>query len=228
MFSNSNKATISNHHLGDPYNPTIMNKSVNLKRLLLITGVIMALFLLVKESGTAQTVVKQNSEQAVPQIKEYKCTPCGCSEDDTIVHEPGKCKKCGMALINIHDPNEGLNYTNLTAQEVCKLIETNPELILLDVRSTAEFNSKTSPLGRFKKAINIPIMEINNRIAELEIYKDKEILVYCSISARSPRVSKILADSGYKKIRNLMGGLNNWHQQSSSELPCQASAIQKF
>ena len=62
---------------------------------------------------------------------------------------------------------------------------------------------------------------------ELEAYKDKEILVHCSISARSPRVSKILADHGFNKIRNLMGGLNFWNRTDPSALPCKNELLVK-
>ena len=201
------------------------NPKTGIRSFGLAIGIIIGLLLLSTQIGKAQTVVPKDESKL--EIKEYKCTPCGCSQDDVIVHEGGKCKTCGMALINIHDPNEGLNYTNLTAQQVCDLIGSNPKLLLLDVRSKAEFASTTSPLGRFKNAINIPITEIEGRIDELKNYKEKEILVYCSISARSPRVSKILADNGYTKIRNLMDGLNGWHKENTSNLPCQKSAIEK-
>ena len=196
-----------------------------MKQLILALGIITGLLILSTQSSLAQTVVGE--DKSVAKIKEYKCTPCGCSQDNVIVHEGGKCKTCGMALININDPNEGLNYTNLSAKQVCELIASNPKLLLLDVRSEAEYNSKTSPLGRFKNALNIPITEIEGRINELKDYKDKEILVYCSISARSPRVSQILADNGYSKIRNLMGGLKGWHKETSSNLPCQKTVIEK-
>lgn len=182
------------------------------KRLMLTAGILLALLLLLTHAAQAQEAKKGEPE--------YKCTPCGCSADDTLVHGPGNCKSCGMSLINVNNPSEGLNYQNVTANQACSLIDANPEVVLLDVRSKAEFEGTASRLGRFKNAINIPITEINQRLDELEKYKDKEILVHCSISARSPRVSKILADNGFTKIRNLMGGLNNWNQTAESALPC--------
>ncbi len=121
--------------------------------------------------------------------------------------------------------SEGLNYTNITAQELCGIIDKNKDLVFLDVRSTGEYNQVTSQIGRFENAINIPINEVRERIDELEAYKEKEIIVYCSISARSPRVSKILADNGFEEIRNLMGGLNLWNQFDPTELPCKDKVV---
>lgn len=187
-------------------------KTQSIRAILLVIGVILALLIFTVSSARAQT---QNQA-----LKEYKCTPCGCSEDNVIVHEPGNCKKCGMALFNIHDPNEGLNYVNLAESQVCELISAKPQTLLLDVRSKGEFEQKTSQIGRLKSSINIPITEINDRLKELEAYKDKEILVHCSIGARSPRVSKILADNGFMKVKNLMGGLRAWNLTNPDEVPC--------
>ncbi len=184
----------------------------NLKSLMIITGVLLALLLLLTQAGNAQTA--NNTEPT------YKCSPCGCEDDDKLVHGPGNCQTCGMRLINTLNPNEGLNYTNITASQLCNIIAANPDLLLLDVRSKPEFEGRVSQLGHLKNAINIPITEIGKRLAELEAYKDKEILVHCSISARSPSVSKILADNGFTRVRNLMGGLNLWNNTPEAELPC--------
>lgn len=186
---------------------------------MIATGVLLALLVMLMHKAQAQ-----EAKAAEPH---YKCSPCGCTDDDKLVHGPGNCQTCGMELINILNPSEGLNYTNITAGQLCNLIQANPDLVLLDVRSKPEFEGKASHLGHFKNAINIPISEISERIAELEPYKDKEILVHCSISARSPRVSKILADNGFTKIRNLMGGLSAWNRTDAAELPCKLELLEK-
>lgn len=125
-----------------------------------------------------------------------------------------------MTLFNIHNPNEGLKYVNIAGIQVCDLISNKPETLLLDVRSKGEFEQKTTQIGRLKSSINIPITEIQDRLKELEAYKDKVILVHCSIGARSPRVSKILADNGFTKVKNLTGGLRAWNLINQKEVPC--------
>lgn len=182
----------------------------SVKNLVIVIGVVMATLLM----------CNQLSAQSTEEKAAYKCTPCGCSQDHLIVHEPGNCSNCGMKLININNPSEGLKYTNIFNDQACDLIANTEELLILDVRSEGEFSQRTSQIGRFKKAINIPITEIENRLSELENHKGKPILVYCSISARSPRVSQILADRGFSKIYNLMGGLNAWNSATAEALPC--------
>lgn len=42
------------------------------------------------------------------------------------------------------------------------------------------------------------------------IPKDAEIIVYCSIGARSQEIGKRLKKAGYSNVYNLYGGLFNW------------------
>ena len=95
---------------------------------------------------------------------------------------------------------------------MCSLNEKN--VVFLDVRTMAEFNG-TAPdkFGAIKNAINIPVQELESRMSELEKYKDKEIIVYCSHSHRSPRASYMLTQNGFKKVTNMLGGMSVWKEQ---------------
>lgn len=46
-----------------------------------------------------------------------------------------------------------------------------------------------------------------------KIPKDAEIIVYCSIGARSQEIGHRLKDAGYSKVSNLYGGLFYWANQ---------------
>jgi len=82
-------------------------------------------------------------------------------------------------------------------------------VILLDVRTKDEFDGNIEPkLGRLKNAINLPIQELEAKIELLAGYKDKEIIVYCSRSHRSPMASYILTQNGFKKVTNMAGGMS--------------------
>jgi rhodanese-related sulfurtransferase len=80
---------------------------------------------------------------------------------------------------------------------------------LLDVRSKREFEEKATPnYGTLRNAISIPIQQMDKRINELNAYKNKEIIVYCSHSQRSSRVSYQLTQNGFNKVTNMQGGLS--------------------
>jgi rhodanese-related sulfurtransferase len=94
---------------------------------------------------------------------------------------------------------------------MCALKEKS--VVFLDVRTPAEFNGTAEDkFGAIKNAINIPVQELESRINELEKYKDKEIIVYCSHSHRSPRASYMLTQRGFKKVTNMLGGMSVWKE----------------
>lgn len=99
-------------------------------------------------------------------------------------------------------------FRSIQPSEVCNYIEKHPGVVLLDVRTTGEFDGSTDNYGTLKNAINIPIQELPGRIAELNEFKDKEIIVYCSHSMRSPRASHFLTQNGFKNVVNMEGGMS--------------------
>jgi rhodanese-related sulfurtransferase len=99
-------------------------------------------------------------------------------------------------------------FNRIEPDALCSYVASHPGVILLDVRSKREFEGKSTPdYGTLKNAINIPIQEMDKRITELDAYKNKEIIVYCSHSQRSSRVSYQLTQNGFTKVTNMQGGL---------------------
>lgn len=136
---------------------------------------------------------------------EYSCTPCGQSCDKEVYSAGGICSHCHMPLVK----KSTINFKTIEPSEICNYISRNPKVILLDVRTKDEFDGKVEPrLGKLKNAINLPIQELEAKIAMLSVYKDKEIIVYCSRSLRSPRASYILSQNGFKKVTNMAGGMS--------------------
>jgi rhodanese-related sulfurtransferase/predicted RNA-binding Zn-ribbon protein involved in translation (DUF1610 family) len=148
---------------------------------------------------------------ALAQTKEYVCSPCGLACDNVVHTKPGTCPSCHMALVE----KKGVKFENLSADEFCKRITSRT--ILLDVRTPAEFKGDAATsYGHFKNAININVEELEKRMAELEKYKDREILVYCSHSRRSPRAAIMLTDHGFKNVKNLAGGVSTLHAKGNA------------
>jgi len=134
----------------------------------------------------------------------YQCMPCGRDCDKPVYTKPGTCSHCNMQLVKKSD----VMFRTIQPSEVCSYIEKHPGIVLLDVRTSGEFDGKTDNYGTLKNAINIPIQELQGRIAELDDFKDKEIIVYCSHSRRSPRASHFLTQNGFKNVVNMDGGMS--------------------
>jgi rhodanese-related sulfurtransferase/DNA-directed RNA polymerase subunit RPC12/RpoP len=142
----------------------------------------------------------------------YVCIPCGNGCDTIALSGPGACAHCNMELVK----KETIVHDNILPQDLClhitKLGKKN--FILLDVRTPDEFNGKAEEkFGSLQHAINIPVQELQERMKELNAYKNKEIIVYCSHSHRSPRASYMLTQNGFTKVTNLQYGMHVWKQE---------------
>ncbi|HEY5969443.1 MAG TPA: rhodanese-like domain-containing protein [Chitinophagaceae bacterium] len=148
----------------------------------------------------------KNKENSIAIV--YTCIPCGSGCDSAVYDKPGTCSHCNMKLVD----KTTIVHKDIEPGKVCSLDEKN--IVFLDVRTAPEFNGTAKDkFGAIKNAINIPVQELESRMSELEKYKDKEIIVYCSHSRRSPRASYMLTQNGFKKVTNMLGGMSVWKEQ---------------
>jgi len=148
----------------------------------------------------------KNKESSIAIV--YTCLPCGADCDSMTYDKPGTCSHCNMKLVD----RSTIVHKNIQPDKMCSLNEK--DVVFLDVRTPAEFNGTAEDkFGAIKNAINIPVQDLEKRMNELEKYKDKEIIVYCSHSHRSPRASYMLTQNGFKKVTNMLGGMSVWKDQ---------------
>ena len=93
--------------------------------------------------------------------------------------------------------------TSLTMSEFKEKLKSGKDFVVLDVRTPEEL---VGPLGRIESAINIPIQVLDQRISELEKYKEKEILVICRTQNRSAVAVDYLNKKGFNS-KNVLGGM---------------------
>jgi len=96
------------------------------------------------------------------------------------------------------------NYTEVTADEAVDLLN-NVAPFILDVRTPPEYQE-----AHIEGSTLLPIQQLQARISELESKKHEDIFIYCATGNRSTVASKILADSGFKRIYNLRYGIYDW------------------
>ena len=90
-------------------------------------------------------------------------------------------------------PSEGLNIYN------------NQTHLFLDVRTKDENSDNAIP-----NSLLIPLQDLNDRINELEDYKNKSIIVYCASGSRSANATTFLRRFGFK-AQNLEVGMFSWN-----------------
>ena len=76
--------------------------------------------------------------------------------------------------------------------------------IIIDVRNRKEYSE-----GHIINSINIPVYEINKKIYNIILQKDKMILLYCQTGERGIEAAIKLQNMGYNNVYNLRGGLDN-------------------
>lgn len=115
-------------------------------------------------------------------------------------------------------------YKTIFASDLCQFAKKNPGLVLIDVRSAGEYHDTSQynslNMGHLKGAVNIEIDSIMKNISLLSAYKNKPIVLYCSHSQRSRRVSKLLSENGFTEFYNLNGGMSRINQMTEKEFPC--------
>lgn len=98
----------------------------------------------------------------------------------------------------------GKAWRDLQAAPALVLWEQTPDLFVLDVRTEAEWAN-----GHIPRATLVPLDELEDRLRELP-GKDARMLVHCAAGGRSLQACQILADKGYTRLLNLVGGMHAW------------------
>lgn len=94
-------------------------------------------------------------------------------------------------------------YTVVTVIEAKTMIDSNPSLVVLDVRNQSEYVTM-----HVRNAVLIPLFELNSSLDQLN--PNDEILVYCLAGARSTTASEILVANGFLHIYLMAGGITAW------------------
>jgi adenylyltransferase/sulfurtransferase len=86
------------------------------------------------------------------------------------------------------------------------------DLQLIDVREPHELE-----ISRIPEARLIPLGSLASRMHELD--SAKEIVLFCKTGSRSARALELLAGAGFRKLKNLRGGINAWAEVVEPQLP---------
>jgi rhodanese-related sulfurtransferase len=76
-------------------------------------------------------------------------------------------------------------------------------LVFLDVRTPEEFAS-----GHVPGAVNIPVRQLEGRLAELG--KGDRLIVYCEQGPRARAAAQTLSQAGYTDVSHLTGDMAGW------------------
>lgn len=98
--------------------------------------------------------------------------------------------------------------TPISADELLVFITNKSPVLILDVRTTGEYDS-----GHIPGALNIEHTELYSEASRLESYKDRPIVVHCEHGTRAYQAEMLLIDKGYPDIRHLEGDMAEWRSR---------------
>ena len=81
--------------------------------------------------------------------------------------------------------------------------------VLIDVRERSELMGE---LGHLPGILHIPVDELKGRLAELEPYREKEIVTICRRGGRSHTAAQMLQQAGFRHVHFLEGGMTAWKE----------------
>lgn len=102
--------------------------------------------------------------------------------------------------------------TELSVVELARLRETAVAPQIVDVREPWEWS-----LAHLEGVRRIPLRELSRRLAELD--PRAETVTLCHHGIRSARAAAILREAGFKRVRNLRGGIDAWAREVDASVP---------
>ncbi len=97
---------------------------------------------------------------------------------------------------------------DITAIELKERLDKGEMVHLIDVREEHEYEEAN--LG----GILIPLGSLPDRVAELEDWKNEEIIIHCRSGKRSETAKNHLISQGFTNVRNMLGGIIAYHELS--------------
>ena len=93
--------------------------------------------------------------------------------------------------------------------EVTELKAQAAEMLILDVRSEKEFSGEQ---GHIHKALNIPVDQLTERVAELDEYRERPIAIVCRTDVRSAKAATLLGKQGFAELHVVRNGMTGWNE----------------
>jgi molybdopterin/thiamine biosynthesis adenylyltransferase/rhodanese-related sulfurtransferase len=141
--------------------------------------------------------------------KNPKCKVCGPNPEITELIDYEQF--CGMPIRDHEEGAVGGGW-DITAPELAERMQEGNHLRLLDVREPHELQ-----ISHIEGATLIPLGQLAARLSELD--SAEEMVVFCKSGTRSARALELLVSAGFRKVKNLKGGINAWAEKVDHNLP---------
>jgi adenylyltransferase/sulfurtransferase len=140
--------------------------------------------------------------------KNPECPVCGANR--TIHKLIDYQEFCGIRGVEQVEQTKGI--PEIAPAELKRELESGKDVFILDVREPHEFK-----ICRIPNSTLIPLGDLPKRVNELDSARD--IVVHCKMGGRSAKAVDFLQKAGFRKVRNLKGGITAWSDQVDPSVP---------
>jgi len=112
-----------------------------------------------------------------------------------------------ISMLGCNAAKASTDTLELISPQDASTLSAEKKAVIIDVREDGEWNTVHIP-----GAIHIPLAQLNNRLSELQPYKNSGIITQCRSGARSAKALDILKSAGFTHVKNMEGGLIAWHK----------------
>jgi adenylyltransferase/sulfurtransferase len=139
--------------------------------------------------------------------KNPDCPICGANPSvRELIDYEQFCGVTGHSEVNV-----GAEF-EITPRELKEKMERGDEFVLVDVREPEEYAIARIPGSRL-----IPLRAVPERVHELS--SADEIIVHCRSGVRSGQAVEFMKQAGYRKVKNLVGGILRWSDDVDPSVP---------
>jgi rhodanese-related sulfurtransferase len=131
-------------------------------------------------------------------------SPVGTGRYDQIMEE---------MLENLKNP-----FDSVAVAELARDLGGSAGPVVIDVRPASQFADLHIPAS-----INLPQAELSSRKTELPPDRDTPIVMVCGIGKFSKPTTLFLKSLGYRNVRSLKGGINEWVRKQLPTEPARAA-----
>ncbi len=138
-----------------------------------------------------------------------ECPVCG---DNPTVRELIDYEQfCGIPQVE-PEPEPGLSEWEIDVVDLKQRLDRGDPILVLDVREPHEYEICSLP-----DTVLIPLGDLPKRVNELNSADD--IVVHCKSGMRSAKAVDFLKKAGFRKVKNLKGGILAWSDQVDPSVP---------
>lgn len=100
----------------------------------------------------------------------------------------------------------------IDAETLLSRIASGTAPVILDVRSGAEFAA-----GHVPGARHVPFWQVSRHLAEIDAFRDAEVVIYCGHGPRAKVAGRTLRRKGFTRIAYLVGHFSQWRSRGLRE-----------